>query len=124
MRFLYKKHSILAFDQWDTAALKIKNRSWPDIAGIMLQISCHKTYIKIRDIGVALGYGSRGGNLTHHVRGKYKKLFKERTDYVMISGTIWMTYDSTLVLLALVAREGREGAWPMLQWMLKRWGYV
>lgn len=128
MRLLYKKHSILAFDRWDTAALKIKNKSWKDIAGIHLKIDSDKTYLKLRDIGVGLGYGSRGGNLTHHIRGKYVAFFKENTDYVMLSGTIWMTYDAVLVLLALVGREGRDGrgrgAYVMLAWMMRHWGYV
>jgi hypothetical protein len=66
----------------------------------------HPHLYPVRRIGEALGFGSRGGNLSHHVRGKYKKQFREYDHYVLGKrGMIYMSYEALLVLLGLVAHD-------------------
>lgn len=67
-------------------------------------------YYSVRQIGQALGYTSKGGNLSHLVRGKYTDLFEEGRDYLPMSiketgRAIWMPLGSILILLGHEMRD-------------------
>lgn len=74
-------------------------------------------YYKIRSVGQATKHGSRGGNLSHHIRGKWKHIFKRGIHYVDYRGAIWTTFAGTLMALSLVIQEDKKRGEHALRFM-------
>lgn len=61
---------------------------------------------RVRDVGLALGYTSNGGNLTHLFKmPRYDKVFVEGHDYVRIKADRNAIWCPTGVLIALLGFE-------------------
>lgn len=59
----------------------------------------------VRDAGVMIGFGAKGGNLSRDVRGKYKHIFAEDRDYTELSRAIYMPAGALYALLGLVMQD-------------------
>lgn len=78
----------------------------------------------VRRIGLALGFGSKGGNLSHHINGKYRKIFRKNLHYTVRSHRmIYMPIGPLLTLLGLVSHDEPKYAAAVLRFLPKLLAY-
>jgi len=86
----------------------------------------------VRQCGVAIGFGSSGGNLSHHVRGRYGLLFVPEVHFLPgpsapPNAPIYMRSGPLLLLLGLVAMDEprwRDRVISFMDFLVNDWGYA